>query len=494
LPAAVAGREHPIDRIVDAYFAEHKIERPAPADDAVFLRRASLDLVGLLPSPEELDAFVADKASDKRAAAVARLLDQRRAYTDHWLTFWNDLLRNDYAGTGYIDGGRGQITGWLYNALYNNKPYDQFVQELVAPKPESDGFIRGIKWRGRVNSSQTPEIQFSQNISQVFLGINMKCASCHDSFIDDWKLDDAYGLAAITSDRALEIHRCDHPTGETAKAKFFWPELGEIDAAAPRPKRLEQLSKLLTKQENGRFARTIVNRYWERLMGRGVVHPVDMMGNEPWSEDLLDWLAADFVAHNHDLKHLLRRITTSEIYQAQGILLDEEPAAGEFTFGGPLPKRMNAEQYLDSIWQLTAAGPNKPNAGVQLPAPQRQPYLLRASLVVSDPLMRSLGRPNREQVVTTRPADLTTLQALDLSNGEQLYTTLTRGAAHLIKQHPDAAAPQLIEQVFRRSLGRTPTAEELETALQLVGDPVQQEGLADLLWVIVMLPEFQLIR
>ena len=106
-------------------------------------------------------------------------------------------MRNDYAGTGYIDGGRKAITDWLYKSLVNNKPYDQFVRELIDPSPESEGFSKGIKWRGRVNASQVPEIQFAQNISQVFLGLNMKCASCHDSFIDVWKLDDAYGLAAI---------------------------------------------------------------------------------------------------------------------------------------------------------------------------------------------------------------------------------------------------------------------------------------------------------
>ena len=157
-----------------------------------------------------------------------------RQYAEHWLTFWNDLLRNDYAGTGYIDEGRRQITGWLYRSLLENKPYDQFVRELISPTPESEGFIKGIKWRGRINSSQTPEVQFAQNVSQVMLGINLKCASCHDSFIDGWKLADAYGMAAIVSEQPLEIHRCDKPTGETAQAGFLFPELGTIDPALSR--------------------------------------------------------------------------------------------------------------------------------------------------------------------------------------------------------------------------------------------------------------------
>ena len=120
-----------------------------------------------------------------------------------------------------------------------------------------------------MNASQIEPLQFSQNISQVFLGINMKCASCHDSFIDDWRLDDAYGLAAITAQQPLKIHRCDVPTGQTATSKFVFPELGNIDHSLPREQRLEQLSQLMTTQENGRFARTIVNRLWHRMTGRG---------------------------------------------------------------------------------------------------------------------------------------------------------------------------------------------------------------------------------
>ena len=180
---------------------------------------ATSEMVGLLPTPEELNAFLKDTSTDKRARLVRRLLNEQRGYTEHWLTFWNDLLRNDYAGTGYIDGGRKQISGWLYSSLVANKPYDQFVRELISPMPDAEGFIKGIQWRGNVNASQVIELQFSQNVSQVFFGINMKCASCHDSFIDTWKLDDAYGLAAITAEKPLEIYRCDHPTGKMAAAR-----------------------------------------------------------------------------------------------------------------------------------------------------------------------------------------------------------------------------------------------------------------------------------
>ncbi|WP_406693924.1 PSD1 and planctomycete cytochrome C domain-containing protein [Singulisphaera sp. Ch08] len=498
LPPAQAGRDHPIDRIVDAELSTHKVTRPLPIDDATFLRRIDLDLSGVLPTPDDLDAFLKDSSGDKRARQARRLLDDKGVYAEHWLTFWNDLLRNDYKGTGYIDGGRKQITGWLYQALIENTPFDRFVYELISPTAESEGFINGIKWRGRVNASQEPEIQFSQNVSQVFFGINMKCASCHDSFIDRWKLDDAYGLAAIIADKPLEIHRCDKPTGRIASPKFMWPELGSIDPSLSKSERLAQLARLVTAKDNGRFSRTIANRIWQRLMGRGIVHPVDVMANEPWSEDLLDYLAGYLVDHKYDLKALIEHIVTSQIYQARPVVQQSEPLGDDYVFRGPEVKRMTAEQYLDAVWAITGAGPSKPDAPVRgaaarAAASNARPKV-RASMVNSDLLMRSLGRPNREQVVTTRGDVLTTLQALDLSNGQILTDLVTQGAANLLKAQPEATPDQLIESIYVQSLCRRPSDGELATARELVGSPATPEGLADLLWVVFVLPEFQLIR
>src|SRR5262249_3909914 len=153
--------------------------------------RVYLDLIGLLPTPGEIEAFQKDVAPDKRTRVIHTLLEEKRPYAEHWLSFWNDLLRNDFSGPGYIEGGRKAITDWLYQSLLENKRYDQFVRELINPKPEAEGFIKGFVWRGVVNASQVPEMQFAQNVSQVFFGANLKCASCHDSFIDDWKLEDS---------------------------------------------------------------------------------------------------------------------------------------------------------------------------------------------------------------------------------------------------------------------------------------------------------------
>jgi hypothetical protein len=498
LPPARAGHDHPIDRILDAYYARHRVAPPAEADDVTFLRRLYLDVLGLLPAPEEVNTFLDDPAPDRRTKRIRRVLDDKRAYAEHWLTFWNDLLRNDYQGTGYIDGGRKQISAWLYRALLENKPYNQFARELIAPTGESEGFINGIRWRGRVNASQVREVQFAQNVGQVFFGVNLKCASCHDSFIDSWKLDDAYSLAAVIADEPLEVHRCDKATGRKAKPRFLWPELGDIEASQPKAKRLEQLARLVTHPDNGRFTRTIANRLWQRLFGRGLVHPVDVMANKPWSEDLLDYLAAYLADHGYDLKQLIEHIVTSRAYQAHHAVRREEAPAEEYVFQGPEVKRLTAEQFLDAVWQLTGTGPSRHDAPVQPPAfaeatpPERR--FVRAALVKADLLMRSLGRPNREQVVTTRGDVLTTLQALDLSNGPILTDTLLRGAKTLLKANPQATGEQLIELIYLRALCRRPTAEELATGREILGAPATPESLADLLWAVFMLPEFQLIR
>ena len=648
LPPARSGREHPIDRLLDADLAKHKMVTPPIVSDAAFLRRASLDAIGLLPSPDELREFVDEKAIDKRNKLIEKLLADDVAYADHWLTTWNDLLRNDYTGTGFITNGRTQITTWLYTALRDNKPYDQFVRELIAPpSANSAGFINGIKWRGEVNSSQTLEIQFAQNVSQVFLGINMKCASCHDSFIDRWKLEEAYNLAAIFAEKPLELNRCDKPIGVMATPKWMFPEIGQVDPDAPRNERLQQLAELMTHRENGRFTRTVVNRIWHRLMGRGIVHPVDAMGTRPWNEDLLDYLAVRFAEDGYDLRKFIQFVMTSQAYQSQSVILKKEPSE-DYVYAGPIAKRMTAEQFLDAIWQITETNPasadakvdrvvkteaddrmiqdirpaeikakwiwhegevgkksqlrhtvqlkSAPNAALlmatcdnaftmkingkrvaqsrdwskpiyrdvtdvfkpgentieidaemfggaagficqfsiledgaeqsmvvsnkdwearppkgtwaaakelqthgagpwgkildpsaaMLPTGPTAP--VRAALVNNDFLMRSLGRPHRDQVVTTRPAELTTLQAIDLANGEILADYLQRGARQLTSESDVGA------WLYRYALSRPPTNGEQAVLAEVLGEKPDAVAVEDLLWLIFMQPEFQMIR
>lgn len=660
LPAARDHRTNPIDRIIDAYIAGKNLPRPAPLDDIAFLRRVHLDLIGLLPDVETAKAFLADPSPDKRTRLVDSLLADKTAYTEHWLTFWNDLLRNDYAGTGYIDGGRKQISGWLYQALYSNMPYDEFVRELVAPKPESEGFANGIKWRGTVSAAQITPMQYAQSVGQTFLGINLKCASCHDSFIDRWKLSEAYGLAAIYSDQPLEMFRCDKATGKTAVPGWLFPELGTVDASLPRDQRLKQLAALITHPQNGRTTRAITNRFWQRLMGRGIVHPVDAMQTAPWNEDLLDYLAVHLAENKQDLKQTLRLICLSQAYQSKSESFQEAPLEMNYVYQGPRPKRLTAEEFTDAIWQICGTAPGKIDAPVnrrsetqgpaltkvagwiwsdQNPAPpgktvtfrkrftlaqvpdlaaavvsadnrfelyvngkkagsgknweepvaialkpllkvgeneilwvvtnegnapnpaagafhallkqgdqavemvsdptwewsaaipesqghfKSQPIdwktavvsapqawasatkkildqlssmasqqsMVRAALLKSDLLMRTLGRPNREQIVTTRPSDLATLEAMDLNNGTILDTRLAEGARALIDLHLGSSA-EFATHIWMAALSRPPTAQELTLAVSLLGEKPEPASVQDLLWGVFMLPEFQIIR
>ena len=681
LPAAKAGRTHPIDRVLDGWLAEKGAPTPPPADDATFQRRVSLDLVGMLPSAEEAQAFAADRRPDKRVQLVRALLARDVDYADHWMVFWNDLLRNDYAGTGYIDGGRKQITNWLYLSLLANKPYDRFTRELVAPSSDSEGFAKGIIWRGAVSAAQMPELQYSQSVSQTFLGINMKCASCHDSFVDRWKLRDAYGLAAIYSDQPMELVRCDIPTGKPAAAAWPFPELGQVDATKPRDERLAQLAALITHPENGRFQRTIVNRLWHRLMGRGIVHPVDAMQSQPWNQDLLDVLANRLVESKYDLKAVLEFIATSQAYQSRAEVLARDAEDKDYVYRGPRAKRLTAEQFVDAVWRLTgttpakielkvpranptAASAKKPVieplvaapiwsgdiAGGRLPAAGEmrsfrhqlvlaadvdlatcvitcdngfdlyvngkkigsgdnwadpksfdlssallkganqfvivgsnagsspniaalffqvnvslkggarvrmatdaswewtksvpnargtfaaagkakaatkaaevvwQPVSLvkseawrkaevrmaemlagvdgtsslpaRASLMKSDMLQRALGRPNREQIVSMRPNELSTLEAIDLSNGQALTSLLSAGATKL-KKRKWSSPEDLTRWLYVSALSREPAPAELKVAAGMVGPDLSEQGIADLLWAVCMLPEFQTIR
>jgi mono/diheme cytochrome c family protein len=663
-------RGNAIDQLLSPYLAEHGVTLGARVGDRQFARRVYLDTIGLLPSPEELRAFVADHRPDKRARLVEQLLADRRRYAEHWLSFWNDVLRNDYRGPGFIDGGRQQITAWLYQSLLDNVSYDRFVAQLINPTPGTgaEGFTKGIIWRGVVNASQTPPMQAAQNVSQVFMGVNLKCASCHDSFINDWQLADAYGLASLYADAPLEMVECDRPTGRTAQAKFLYAKLGSIDAKAARADRLQRLSDIVTSHQNGRLSRTIVNRLWAKFMGRGLVEPVDDMEQPSWEPDLLDWLAEDLVAHGYDLKHTMAQILTSRAYQSAAV--DDVTV-----FRGPGIRRMSAEQFADAVstvtgvWQglpagdfdfttllgeaipplngqwiwsasaedaevtfqksftltatplaarmlvnydgplvvtfngrkvaeINAAGaprsidlrpalrvgenilsitakrpaPPSPSAtqSVLPPAPPPKPTApglfaevlirrgpdaaqplqviassnaawlwrtssdpawkpmavvlgdtksvpaplvraltriaataslegrARAALVSADALTTALGRPNREQVVTTRSSAATTLQALELSNGVTLTRMLQRGAEQLLSAKPAPSRDVLISRVYMRALGRAPSASELKACRELLGASPgaaapRPEAVQDLLWALVMLPEFQLI-
>lgn len=495
LPPVVDGHEKPLDRFVGQYFRQHGIDWEEPVEDRIYIRRVYLDAIGLLPPPDSVERFVADPSPAKRAALVRTLLNRDHDYTQHWISFWNDALRNDYSGPGYITNGRKDITRWLYTSLLNNKPYHDFVRQLIDAEASSEGFIRGIRWRGEVNASQQVEMQAAQNVSQVFFGLNLKCASCHDSFISDWKLEDAYAFANLFADSLLQIHRCDKPTGRVAGTRMLYPKLGAIDSSADRKERLRQLAEITVQPANGRLYRTLVNRIWAQLMGRGIVEPVDAMDNKPWSQDLLDWLAWDFVATGADMKKLLFTILTSDAYQQPSVAVGqpEEIASKDFVFRGMLRRRMSAEQFIDAIGATL-----EPVYADSLIERRRLPdgiqYCIpftRASLVMNDPFQKSLGRPTRENVSTGRISQASLLQALELTNGGQFHETLRKAA---VRTAAEADPMGVVDRIYRRMLGRLPSDKERRLLRQRLDDRSSVSDWEDLLWAMALHPEFQLIR
>ena len=433
---AVPGTGHPVDAFLKAYWTAKAVKPAAAVSDEQFLRRAYFDLHGLPPAPEERAAFLADRTAGKRARLMDNLLANRTRYAEHWISFWNDLLHND-EGVVY-HGERKSITPWLLKALQSNLPYDRFVAQLMNPVgPQApEGFLMGVNWRGDINASQTPAMQAAQNSAQVFLGVNIKCASCHDSFINQWKLKDAYGLASFFTDRPLEIVRCDTRTGEMSEVRFLYPELGAAEGKNLR----QEAAKLFTHEANGRFTRTFVNRMWQRLIGHGLVENADDMDGEPWSPDLLDWLAADFAENGYDVDHLVKRIMTSAAYQLA--VVHEKPDT-QYVFRGPTPRRLTAEQYADAVSAITGQWrTTNPNSGE--PGQFVRDWRLKAS-----PLSRALGRPVRDLAVTYRAEDPSTLQALEMVNGGTLATMLDRGAKYLTGQLPPPPEPVFDSGVSR---------------------------------------------
>ena len=497
LPPSRAGLENPIDRWVDDYFQQNELDWSEMVDDRTYLRRVYLDVVGLLPTPQELAAFEKDPNPNKREIWLQNLLDRKDDYAQHWLTFWNDLLRNDYTGTGYITKGRFAITDWLYTSIRDNKPYDQFVKELLNPDEKSKGFIEGIRWRGTVNASQRIEMQAAQNVGQVILGLNLKCASCHDSFISDWKLEEAYAFANIFADTTLEVSRCEIPTGKMAKTKILWEELGDIDSAASKAVKLQQLADKLVQPANGRMYRTVVNRIWKQMMGRGIVEPVDEMDNEPWSQDLLDWLAVDFVDNGYNLKRLVYQIASSKIYQSQSVAFDspEKLLAEDFKFQGIVSRRLTAEQFSDAVSQL--ASPLFDSAEVKfnpyelIPEAITKLTFARASLVANNSFVTALGRPNREIVSTSRDSQASLLQALEMSNGDRLNKALEKGGANWARSYPNTEL--LTKELYTRALLRAPNDKEIAVAKKVFGEKAEATEVQDLLWALFLSPEFQLI-
>lgn len=524
-----AGPGQPVDRILTPYFAKHEVAAKV-VDDRTYARRLYLDLVGLPPTPAELDEFLTDTAPPplKRERLADKLLADTGRYADHWITFWQDHLRDGMMDLGSTDIVR-PITPWLLKALKDNRPYDEMVRQLVNPaipktaqltdvtskqdddvplekdvkvdETDSYGFIQGLRaGLEKPRGDQRWEVQAIQNISQVFLGTNLKCATCHDSFIDYWTMKDTWGLASVYADKPLEVIRCEVPQGVHPAPSFLFAEVGAIDAKAPVAERKKQLAELVTSPKNGRFARTVVNRLWTRLTGVGIVDPVDDMDHPPFSADLLDYLATQLVDNRHDLKRIIRLIVTSQAYQLPAIDPTKAPANidGVAEFRGPMLRRMTGEQFVDSANFV-------------------QGRTGRVWVQKGGRLLEILGRPDRRTVTTGRDHKSSPMQALELLNGPSLFeliylepsanvprSTDTKTALKKEAEKPKPNAKlaalaklppkELVTQIYTHALSRPPTEKELAVQLDLLGSRPTPETVGDMLWVVVNLPEFQLIR
>ena len=465
------GPGSPLDRLLADYWHRRGIAAPAVVSDEVFARRTAFDLVGRPLPADDLVAFLADEAADKRARLVDALLADQEGFVDHWLTFWGDHLRfGSDAAAGIFDNGPEAKTSMksLRDTLVDNPPLDRFARELVTQQ-----MVPTYAPPGEVLSAvDGPEMQEAATVAHVFLGIQLKCASCHDSFLDRWKQADAWGLAAALGPGRMPVDRCDLPTGRFAESAFPLRGLGAIDPGADATQRRSRVAELLTTPENGLFARTFVNRVWARLFGRGLIEPLDeMMEHSPWDAAVLDWLAGDFVSHGYDARHLLRRIMTSAAYGAVAVADEPAEPGRAYVFRGPEVRRLSAEQFIDAIGGV----------GNNLPRAWTRP---------NDPLMTTLGRPSRDVVVTARTAEATTLLALELINGPAVGGLIDTAAAATA----DLPGEQAIERVFLTLLGRRPTAQELAAYPPRTAETSAKRQIGDLIWSIAMLPEFQLIR
>jgi hypothetical protein len=462
----------PLDRQVAAYLvrrpgADGPAKEPAPISDALFARRVYLDVWGLLPTPEQLQSFLDDTSPSKRATLVTSLLGDNDRYAQHWMSFWDDLLRNEDGVTYFSEtAGRKSITEWLSAALVANLPYDKFVTTLLNPTAPGDpeGFLIGVNWRGETSAAVTPWMQASQNTAQVFLGINLKCNSCHDSFVSKWKLKDAYSLAAyFAPDPKLQMYRCDVATNRYAEPAFLFPAISHAPASASLADRRAAAAATFTDPRMGRLPRTLVNRVWQRLMGRGIVANPDEMDGLPWSPQVLDWLASDFVDHGYDIKHLIATIITSRTYQMPAVTRTSEPPARRYVFQGPEVRRLTAEQFADALGAITgewntwpgrpAPGASQPARGAGAPPPSQPPtsgVYGREWQVASNSLSRALGRPIRDQITSVRAAQASTLQALELVNGGWLTRWLSRGARRMLGELP----PDVLSLYNRTVAGR----------------------------------------
>ena len=358
-----------LDRYINAALKREGIQPSQVSEDTEFLRRIHLDVTGKIPTPEEVLDFLKDGSSNKRQRKIRELLGSD-AYLDYWTGLWVNWLIGRRADR---DDRRIGLTYWVRNALTENIPYNQFVQELIT----ADGELRDNGAGNYIMRYDRSPVFLTSHTTRLFLGLPMQCAECHDHKTEAWRQEDFYGIAAffagIESQRKGNIQTIDLVGNEKRMANFLitnnskdaiWVERLEkqvhphfLDGIAYKGsplKKREALAQWMTDKSNPYFSQAIVNRIWKHFMGRAFVEPVDGFGeeNRPTNPELLKWLANDFVMHGYDLQYLMRTILNSETYQRTS-QTNESNKDDQHYYSHAYLKPLSAEQFFYSLLQAT---------------------------------------------------------------------------------------------------------------------------------------------
>lgn len=451
---------------------------PKLCSDEAFLRRVFLDVVGYIPTPDEIAKFVKDDAPDKRAQWIDQLLARDEDYAANWSQFWEDALCSNGKHQGGV-GTRADFQPFIVKSFEENKPYDVFVTQLL--DPNVIGYYGGyVKSGDHLESLQT-----AANIGQVFLGTRMKCASCHDHFLNfEWTQKRFLGFASFFNKENLEVIRCEVKHGEFIKPAFMF-ENGSVDVEKldSLDKRLHTVSNLIVDPANPRFATSFINRLWKRSLGMGLVEPVDDFREDtPASHPkLLAWLSYEFAASGYDVKQMMRLVLNSRTYQLEfNEALVDAWAEGEDLpryFRSPAQRRMTCEQTLDSIAAAMGLEHKRTTFDES-----------------STPLTRSLGKPEtRNEVITTRSEEVAVIQSLQLMNSPEFHKMIYDSPLPVRLAKTEASA-EALRMAYLRVLGREPNQNEQIALLAQLGDEPQTDDWGDLLWALASSPQFQYIN
>jgi hypothetical protein len=463
---------------------------PSPlADDATFLRRVYLDLIGVQPTPEELRAFLADPAETrrKRSRIVDELL-QRPEYVDRWAYKWADLLQVNRKFLG--DKGVWAFRNWIRRQVAENRPVDEFVYDLLT----ASGSTYDNPPANFYKIARDP-LKAMEDATHLFLGVRFNCNKCHDHPFERWTQLQHYELGAyfaqvqrkngprpgeeIVYDALSGYQPVAHPrTNEPIAPKFPYAP----PAAAGDPRLRRELAAWLTAPENPYFAKSIVNRFWSYMTGVGIIEPVDDIrsSNPPTNPELLDALVKDFVDHGFDLKHLLRTIANSRTYQLS-IETNETNADDAINFSHAIPRRLSAEQLQDSI----AAAMGVAVAFEGLP-PGFHASQLPDTAVKAD-FLDSFGRPPRESVCECeRVAEVSLKQTLNLINGPTIGGAVADPNNRINRlAAADPTADRIVDEIYLAVLCRPPTDQERAKGIQYIDEsPSKAEGAQDLCWAL----------